>query len=86
MEKSIIFSKHAEYKLSLLRRHGFNFSKKEIEEIVQNPARVRSGYVGRKIAEQVISERHLFRVVFEDLPRQLKIITMYPSRRGRYEN
>lgn len=86
MEKPIIFSQHAEYKLLLLRRHGFIFSKKEIEEIVRNPFRVRSGYVGRKIAEQIISERHIFRVVFEDLPRQLKIITMYPSRRSRYEN
>ena len=86
MEKPIVFSKHAEYKLLLLRRHGFNFSKKEIEEIVRNPARIRSGYVGRKIVEQVISERHVFRVVFEDLPRQIKIITMYPSRRDRYEN
>ena len=86
MEKPIIFSRHAEYKLLLLRRHGFLFSKKEIEEVVRNPLRIRSGYVGRKIAEQIISERYIFRVVFEDLPRQLKIITMYPSRRNRYEN
>ncbi len=86
MEKPVVFSKHAEYKLQLLRQHGFEFSKKEIEEIVRNPERVIAGYVGRKIAERVVSEHHLVRVVFEDLPRQLKIITMYPSRRGRYEN
>ena len=77
MEKPVVFSRHAEYKLQLLRQHGFEISKKEVEEILKNPERVSAGYVGRKIAE---------RVVFEDLPRQLKIITMYPSRRGRYEN
>ena len=86
MEKPVIFSKHAEYKLQILRQHGFEFSKKEIEAIVRNPERVSAGYVGRRIAERAVSEQHLVRVVFEDLPRQLKIITMYPSRRGRYEN
>ena len=86
MEKAVVFSKHAEYKIQLLRQHGFNVSKKEIEEIVRNPDRVSAGYVGRKIAASAISEEHILRIVFEDLPRQLKIITMYPSRRGRYEN
>ena len=86
MGKPVVFSKHADYKLQLLREHGFNLSKKEIEEVVINPDRISSGYVGRKIAERVISKQHILRVVFEDLPRQFKIITMYPSRRGRYEN
>ena len=86
MEKPVVFSKHAEYKLQLLREHGFEFSKKEVEEIVKNPEQISAGYVGRKIAARVVSKQHVVRVVFEDLPRQLKIITMDPSRRGRYED
>ena len=56
MGKPVVFSKHAEYKLQLLRQHGFEFSKKEIEEIVKNPDRVSAGYLGRKIAERAVSE------------------------------
>ena len=85
MEKRVIFTHHAEKKLSLLVQHGFRFSKREIENIVQAPLRIRPGYMGRKVAEDIISEEHLLRVIYEELPRELKIITMYPARRKRYE-
>ena len=86
MEKTVVFTQHAEKKLLLFHRHGFKFSKQEVEDIVKTSARIRLGYASRKVAERIISEEHLLRVIFEEFPRQLKIITMYPARRERYED
>ena len=47
---------------------------------------VEEGYKGRKIAQKVIDERHVIRIVYEDLPDQVRIITFYPGRRRRYED
>jgi len=40
----------------------------------------------RKIAQKIIDERHVIRVVFEEYAEALKIITFYPARRKQYEN
>ncbi len=85
MERPIIFTDHAEFKLLLLGRHGFKLLKQDIRDILREPQRILSGYAGRKIAEKPITKEHTLRVVFEESPSAIKVITMYPARRNRYE-
>ena len=70
----------------MLEQHGFKVSKKEVEETVKIPMRVHAGYKGRKIAERILTKNHLLRVVFEEFVHELKVITLYPARRDRYED
>ena len=86
MEKPITFTRHAEFKLLLLGKHGFRLSKRDVQEVLREPIRIRQGYAGRKIAEQPITNEHLLRVVFEESASEIKVITMYPARRNRYES
>ncbi len=86
MEKAIFFTRHAELKLLLLSKHGFKVTKQEIRDLLRRPSRIRAGYGRRKIAERPITSDHILRVVFEELSSELKVITMYPGRRDRYES
>ena len=84
MEK-IIFTRHAEFKRKLLQEHGFQITRQEIIDAIREPNRVRAGYHGRKVVEKKLTVRHLLRIVVEDSPEGLKIVTLYPTRRDRYE-
>ena len=84
--KKIVFSDHAEDKFKILERHGFNITKETILAAVKTPDKIEKGYKNRKIAQRVISNRHIIRVVFEELNEVLRIITFYPGRRERYED
>ena len=65
---------------------GFKLSKQEVRETLREPVRIRVGYGGRRIAERQITNEHLLRVVFEESHLEMKVITMYPARRDRYED
>ena len=84
--REIVFSNHAEDKFSILQQHGFIITKDIISDAVKNPDIILPGYRNRKIAQKVIDENHIIRVVFEDFPDKIKIITFYPGRRKRYED
>jgi hypothetical protein len=81
-----VYGDHAKDKFALLRRHGFVVSRKQVTEIVQKPEKIEAGYKGRKVAQRSVSERHVLRVVYEDEPEEIKIVTFYPGRKSRYEN
>jgi len=83
--KEIIFSSHAENKFAVLRNHGFDVSKDTILLALESFDKVEHGYKNRKIAQKVIDERHVMRVVFEETGEMLRVITFYPGRRVRYE-
>lgn len=85
MEK-IIFSSHAENKFDILKHHGFDISKKTIISTLEGPDKVEAGYKSRKIAQKNIDETHVIRVIFEEFPEMLRVITFYPARRYRYED
>jgi len=83
--KEIIFSSHAENKFAILKNHGFDVLKDTILLALESPDKVEHGYKNRKIAQKVIDERHVIRVVFEETGEMLRVITFYPGRRVRYE-
>jgi hypothetical protein len=84
--KRIVFSGHAEMKFGILERHGFHIAKDVIVSAMESPDIVEAGYRSRKIAQKVIDDNHVIRVVYEDLPEEWRIVTFYPGRRRRYEN
>ena len=84
--KQVVFGDHAREKFILLYRHGFMVSEEQVRDTVQTPERVEEGYRGRKVAQRGITERHVLRIVYEDGPTEISIVTFYPGRRNRYES
>jgi len=82
----IVFSYHSLEKIKILKEHGFNIIKKDIISTIRNPDKILRGYKGRKIAQKIINDRYLLRVVFLEENNIKKIITIYPGRRDRYED
>jgi len=83
--KKLIYGDHAREKFTILRRHGFEVSRRQVSNTVRKPDKVEDGYKGRKVAQRGISETHVLRVVYEDSPQEIKIVTFYPGRKDRYE-
>jgi len=84
--KRIVFSGHAENKFAILKQHGFAVSRETVRSAVRNPDATVVGYRGRNIAQKVIDQTHVIRVVFEESADMIRIVTFYPGRRKRYEN
>lgn len=61
-------------------------TEEQVRDTVQTPERVAEGYRGRKIAQRGITERHVLRVVYEEGPAEIRIVTFYPGRKNRYES
>ena len=79
----IIFTRHAMEKFRVLKRYGFEVSKKHVVEAVLNPEGLdRRG--GQYFAMKIINSEHALRVVYEKRKDYLVIITFYPVRRDRY--
>lgn len=79
------FRKNALDKIEILRKHKIFIDKKIIENSVANPDNIKSGYKGRFIAQKILDKDHIIRVVYVEDDESLRIITMYPGRRKRYE-
>jgi len=78
------FTYHATEKLRILRVHGVRVTRKSVEEAVLHPERIVTALGGRQIAERSLDGEHVLRVVFVDEGRQIRVITLYPARKGRY--
>jgi hypothetical protein len=48
------------------------------------PERIMTGLGGRRIAERSLDRGHVLRVVFMNEENEIKVITLYPARKGRY--
>jgi hypothetical protein len=83
--KRIVYGDHAKEKFGILNRHGFEVSRSQVRETVEEPEKVEGGYRGRKVAQRAITERHVLRVIYEEGPEEIRIVTFYPGRRSRYE-
>ena len=56
-----------------------------IEKILANPDKIERGYKSRLIAQGALDDKHILRIVYEENEKGIKVITMYPGRRTRYE-
>lgn len=81
----IIYTSHAKDKFVLLKRYGFEITMAQVEETVQSPNKVIPQPGGRFIAQKIITDRHVLRVVYREESENRVVITFYPGRRERYE-
>jgi hypothetical protein len=82
-KKPIEFSPHAKEKLKRLVSVGVT-ADKAIDTIMQ-PESLTLGYFGRKIAQSILTNELLLRVVYEETDNSILVITLYPAKRQRYE-
>jgi len=82
----ITLTQHALLKLKILREHGFSLSTDKVIDTVKNPERISAGRKGRKIAQKILDDTHILRVIYEKYGDYIQIVTFYPARRNRYEN
>lgn len=81
----IIYTRHATEKFEVLKRHGFEVTREQVEETLAAPDLVIPQAKGRMIAQRRITDRHVLRVVYRQKGKDRVVITFYPGRRERYE-
>lgn len=82
-KKKVEFTLHAEDKLKRLTEIGV--TKERVLEIIEKPKKVVSGYYGRKIAQGLLSEDLILRIVYEENEEGIMVVTIYPGERRRYK-
>jgi hypothetical protein len=82
-EKTINLSPHVREKLKRLVQSGI--SEEKIIQTIQNPESLTAGYFGRKIAQSLLTDELLLRVIYEEMDNNILVITVYPAKRRRYE-
>jgi len=85
VSKTIRFTKHAEQKFNDLAEIGFTITREQVLTTVQNPEKVDNSVIP-PVAQSVISETHVLRVVFAESSDEIVIVTFYPGDRKRYED
>ena len=83
--KKIVFSLHSINKIQILSKHQIFADENRITKIITKPDRIESGYKNRLVAQGVLNDKHVSRIVYEENEKEIKIITFYPGRRSRYE-
>jgi hypothetical protein len=83
---TITFSRHAEWKFEVLRRHGIILHKKTIVDAVTKPDLLQHGMKEIMIAQKALDEDHVIRVIYAKKDNDIRVITFYPARRKRYED
>ena len=80
----IRFTKHAEEKFALLRRHGVSLSRKQVIGAVMKPEQTDYSRLPLFIAQSSIDAHHVLRVVYKQDRNTRTIITFYPGRKYQY--
>ncbi len=75
----IIISKHAKERMDT-----YNITEKLVKGAIKDPDEVVEGYEGAIIANKLLNEEHILRVVYTKGRNKRKIITVYPARKKRY--
>ena len=79
-KRKVEFTLHAEDKLKRLMKIGV--TKEKILEIIKNPEKVVNGYYGRKIAQGLLSEDLILRIVYEESEGEIMVVTIFRAKGG----
>lgn len=82
---SLRFTKHAQDKFIVLKRHGFPITKKQVTATVTRPDTIDHSRLPLHIAQKTIDATHVLRVVYKIEVGVKVIITFYPGRKTSYE-
>ena len=88
MEKKvddIELSKHLLQKIRIMKSHSFEVSPEMIKDTIRFPDEIEQGYKGRVIAQKILDDKHVIRVVYEKHDEKILVVTVYPGKRSRYE-
>lgn len=81
----ITYTKHAERKFDYLKELKFNLKPEDIEEAISNPDHFEEDKVSQvKIILKSLNKRLNLRVVYSDKGGIIRVITFYPTPKGRY--
>lgn len=80
----ILLSNHVREKLDILREHRVVVTEELVKETLVHPDKIVPGSGGRLIAQKALDEKHVLRVVFIQEADRIRVVTLYPARRGRY--
>lgn len=80
----IYFTKHANEKFEILKKHKFSVSKKQILKIIIKPDKIDYSRRPLLIAQGKFDTSHVLRVVYKQESDAIKIITFYPGRKKKY--
>ena len=82
----IVFSKHArEDKFPALARHEFYLDEKDVIKVIEEPEHEdKESDKPNIIASKSLDEKHVLRVVYRKEHDIIKLITFYPSEKGRH--
>ncbi|KKR62071.1 hypothetical protein A2643_01555 [Candidatus Nomurabacteria bacterium RIFCSPHIGHO2_01_FULL_39_220] len=80
----IIFTKHAQDKFTILRKHKFIISKEKVLETLNNPDLIDYSRLPLLIAQRKFDTMYVLRVVYKDEGMNMKVITFYPGRSKKY--
>lgn len=80
----IVFTRHAEDKFAILRRHGVHVTRESVVAAVRHPTHIDHSRVPLLIAQHPLDRTHVLRVVYHRIGHTRKIITFYPGRISQY--
>ena len=81
----IIFTKHADNKFAIFKRHKFLISKNQVIKTIEFPDLIDRSRLPLLIAQRKIDKNRVLRVVYKQEFSVIKVITFYPGRRKQYE-
>ncbi|MBU0694701.1 MAG: hypothetical protein KKC11_08575 [Candidatus Omnitrophica bacterium] len=82
----IVFSKHSLEKLEDSTSQKLDINRDTVENVLQNPEITDSCDYPLMMAIKEFKENLSLCVIYKFVNGKLKVITFFPSRRGRYEN
>ena len=74
----IIISNHAKERIK-----SYNLTEKIVIETIKNPDEIVGGYAGTSIAHKLLN-KYILRIVYVKENHKIKVITVYPAKKGRY--
>lgn len=81
----IVFTKHAEEKFDILKKHRVAVSRKQVEVILKSPDRIDRSRYPLLIAQGVLDPTHVLRIVYRKEDNSIIVITFYPGRTSQYD-
>ena len=84
-EIPVRFTLHALDKLDLVVEQGFSVQIERVTEFVRSPPRIYQGSNDNLIVHVPLDDEHILRVAFVNSSEEIVVVTVYPSRRSRYE-
>jgi len=81
----IRFTKHTQFKISLINEHGFPLTAGQVIDAIKRPEFITEEKFDRKGAYRSLDKMHAIRVIYEEQKGIFTVVTVMVVRRTRYE-